>query len=124
MATGILRAFGLDDAQIAKAQQAWLDIPGGANLRVTFDTRNKKRLTATANVSLRDRPKLQAAADTRKQSVDQMLRMIYAEEVKCLLKPTGEFDSVEAIFEAKKDKEAQAALQQKFDKRVNALLGH
>ncbi|MBI5819546.1 MAG: hypothetical protein HZA88_11220 [Verrucomicrobia bacterium] len=123
MAATILRVFGFDNAQIAKAQQAWLDVPGGANLRVNFDAKNRKRLTATANVSLRERPKLQAAADAKKQSVDQMLRAIYAEEVKRLLKPSGEFDSVDAIFVAKKEREVQTALQQKFDKRVDALLG-
>ncbi|MCX6899484.1 MAG: GDSL-type esterase/lipase family protein [Verrucomicrobia bacterium] len=123
MASTILRIFGLDNAQLAKARQAWLDIPGGANLRVNFDAKNRKRLTANANVSLRERPKLQATADAKKQSVDQMLRAIYAEEVKRLLKPAGEFESVDAIFEAKKEREVQTALQQKFDKRVDALLG-
>ena len=123
MATTILRAFGLDNAQIAKARQAWLDLPGGANLRVNFDAKNRKRLSANANVSLRERPKLQAIADTRKQPVEQMLRALYAEEVKRFLKPAGEFDSVDAIFETKKEREVQGALQQKFDKRVDALLG-
>ncbi|MCX6906428.1 MAG: GDSL-type esterase/lipase family protein [Verrucomicrobia bacterium] len=123
MAATILRVFGMDNAQLAKARQAWLDIPGGANLRVNFDAKNRKRITAAANVSLRGRPKLQAAADAKKQSVDQMLLALYAEEVKRLLKPAGEFDSVDAIFEAKKEKEVQAALQRQFDKRVDALLG-
>lgn len=122
MAATILRVFGLDSAQLAKARQAWLDLPGGANLRVNFDTQNRKRLTATANVSLRERAKLQAAAAARKQSVDQLLRAIYAEEVKRLLKPAGEFDSVDAIFEVKKEKEVQVALQRQFGKRVDMLL--
>lgn len=123
MAATILRGFGLDNSQITRARQAWLDLPGGANLRVNFDAKNRRRLTATVNVTLRDRPKLQAAADAKRQSVDQLLRAIYTEEVKRLLKPAGEFDSVDAIFEAKKEREAQSALQQKFDKRVDALLG-
>jgi len=123
MASAILRVFGLDNAQLAKARQAWLDIPGGANLRATFDTKSRKRLTATANVSLRDRPKLQTAADAKKLSADQLLRAIYAEEVKRLLKPAGEFDSVDAIFEAKKERDVQSMLQQRFDKSVDALLG-
>jgi lysophospholipase L1-like esterase len=123
MAATILRAFGFSDTQLAKARQAWLDLPGGANLRVNFDAKNRKRLTANANVSLRQRPQLQAIADARKLPVDQMLRAIYAEEVKRLLKPAGEFDSVDAIFEAKKEREVQTTLQQKFDKRVDALLG-
>ena len=123
MAATILRVFGLTDSQIKTAQQAWLDLPGGANLRANFDAKNRKRLTANANVSLRERSKLQAVADARKQSVDQMLRAIYAEEVNHLLKPAGEFASVDAIFEAKKEREIQTALQQKFDQRVDALLG-
>ena len=32
MASGVLRGFGLDEAQMSKAREAWLDIPGGVTL--------------------------------------------------------------------------------------------
>jgi hypothetical protein len=51
-----------------------------------------------------------------------MANGIYADEVKKILKPAGEYESAEAIFEAKKDKELQSILQQKFGKRVDEML--
>jgi lysophospholipase L1-like esterase len=35
MAEGILRTFGMDDAQIAKAKAAWLEIPNAVSIQVT-----------------------------------------------------------------------------------------
>lgn len=50
MAEGILRALGLDDAQVAKARAAWLDIPASTKLQ------------ASLMVSLKDYNRLAAAA--------------------------------------------------------------
>ena len=50
MAEGILRALGADDAQIAKAKAAWLEIPASTPLKAQF------------SVSLRDYNRLVAAA--------------------------------------------------------------
>lgn len=58
------------------------------------------------------------------KSLDAVLTAAYAEEVKALLKPGGEFESAAAAFEAKKDWEIQAKLQAKFDQRVEAMLKH
>ena len=56
------------------------------------------------------------------KSVDELARAFYAEEVKALLKPGGKFETYDAIFEAKQEKEVQAALQQKLDQHITALL--
>ena len=50
MATGILKALGLDDKQLAKAQDAWLDIPGTSALKVdaSFSQREMQQFEKAA----------------------------------------------------------------------------
>ncbi len=60
MATGVLRGFGLDDAQIAKATEVFMDIPGGAS--------------ASVPLTLRQYAALEAAAAKEGKSVQELLR--------------------------------------------------
>jgi lysophospholipase L1-like esterase len=60
MATGVLRGFGLDDAQIAKATDSFLDIPSGAS--------------ASVPLTLRQYAALEAAAAKEGKSVQDLLR--------------------------------------------------
>ncbi|MCX6904399.1 MAG: SGNH/GDSL hydrolase family protein [Verrucomicrobia bacterium] len=122
MAKGILRAFGLDDPQMAKAREAWLDIPGSASARASYDAGKGKSLKASHKITLRQLERLQALASRENQSLDDLLKAAYAGEVKAVLKPAGEYESAEAIFQAGKDKDVQAQLQEKFSKRVEELL--
>ena len=122
LARGVLQALGLDVAQLKKAQDAWLDIPNGAGLRVRFDAGKGKAFQASARISLRQQDKLKADAAKAGKSLDEILNAAYAADVKALLKPAGEYESTEAIFAAKKDKEVQAALEKKFAAHVEALL--
>ena len=50
MAIGILKALGLDDKQLAKAQDAWLDIPGTSALKVdaSFSQREMQQFEKAA----------------------------------------------------------------------------
>ncbi len=50
MATGILKVLGLDDKELAKAQDAWLDIPNTSNLKVdaSFSQREMQQLEKAA----------------------------------------------------------------------------
>ena len=48
MASGVLRGFGLNDAQIAKATDAFLDIPNGASASVPLTLRQYAALEAAA----------------------------------------------------------------------------
>jgi lysophospholipase L1-like esterase len=50
MATGILKILGLDDKQLAKAQDAWLDIPSTTSLKVdaSFSQREMQQLEKAA----------------------------------------------------------------------------
>lgn len=48
MASGVLRGFGLDEAQMAKATNAFLDIPSGVNASVPLTLRQYSALEAAA----------------------------------------------------------------------------
>jgi lysophospholipase L1-like esterase len=48
MALGVLRAFGLDEAQLRKAQDAWLDEPNAVQLGHAITLRQYEQLTAAA----------------------------------------------------------------------------
>ena len=122
MARGVLQAFGLDAAQLKKAEAAWQEIPGAGSVRVRFDAGQGKSFQATAKLSLRQREQLAARANKDGKSLDAVLTAAYTEEVKALIKPNGEFETAAAVFEAKKNNEVQARLQAKFDQRVEALL--
>lgn len=122
MARGVLQAFGLDAAQLKKAEAAWLEIPGAGSVRVRFDAGQGKSLQATAKLSLRQREQLAAQATKSGKSLDALLSAAYAEDVKAFLKPAGEFENAAAIFMAKKEREVGSKLQEKLDQRVTELL--
>jgi len=114
MARGVLQAFGLDAAQLKKAE--------AGSVRVRFDAGQGKSLQATAKLSLRQREQLAAQATKSGKSLDALLSAAYAEDVKAFLKPAGEFENAAAIFVAKKEREVGTKLQEKLDQRVTELL--
>jgi lysophospholipase L1-like esterase len=61
MATGILRAFGLSDAQLACAREVWLAVP------------NAMQVGAQPRVSLKEFQQLKAAADKQKRSINEIV---------------------------------------------------
>lgn len=69
MATGILKALGLDDKQLAKAQEAWLDLPNTASVKLN------------AAFSQREMQQLEKAAGARNTTVQEMVN----DEVKKVL---------------------------------------
>jgi lysophospholipase L1-like esterase len=122
MARGVLQAFGLDAAQLKKAEAAWQEIPGAGSVRVRFDAGQGKAFQGTAKLTLRQREQLAAQLKKDGKSLDAVLSAAYAEEVKAFFKPGGEFESADAVFAAKKNNDVQGKLQAKFDQRVEALL--
>jgi lysophospholipase L1-like esterase len=54
MAMGILKAFGLSDAQIDKANDVWLDIPHGYSANLTYQMTVNKTLTLRQYLALQD----------------------------------------------------------------------
>jgi len=73
MAEGVLRALGLDDAQVAKAKAAWLDIPASTKLQI-----NK-------TVSLKDYNKLAAAAAKEGLPVNEYVERAMAKALDAIL---------------------------------------
>jgi lysophospholipase L1-like esterase len=124
MARGVLQAFGLDAAQLKKAEAAWQEIPGAGSVRVRFDAGQGKAFQATAKLTPRQRDELTARFKKDGKSLEAVLTAAYAEEVKAFLKPGGEFETADAVFAAKKNNDVQGKLQAKFDQRVEALLKH
>jgi len=70
MAAGVLKAFGMDDAQLAQVKAAWMDLPDAA----PYDIKNR--------ISVRDYIALQKVAAAQKTSVDAMLAADLANDVK------------------------------------------
>ena len=124
MARGVLQAFGLDAAQLKKAEAAWQDIPGSGSVRVRFDAGQGKSFQATAKLSLRQRQELAERFKKDGKSLDAALTAAYADEVKAFFKPGGEFENADAVFAAKKNNDVQGKLQAKFDQHVAELLKH
>ena len=107
-----------------KAEAAWQEIPGAGSVRVRFDAGQGKAFQATAKLSLHQRAQLTERLAKDGKSLEAVLSAAYAEDVKSLIKPGGEFETAAAVFEAKKNNDVQAKLQAKFDERVAALLKH
>ena len=61
MAAGVLKAFGLTDAQVAAAKEKWLDLPNGAPLQVS------------AGLTVRQYQQLRAAAAADGKTIDQVM---------------------------------------------------
>jgi len=79
MARGVLRAFGLDDAQLAAASTMWLALTDAVPLQ------------AKCKISLGEMDRLEALALSRKQSVTAMLEELMSGAVKnaCVNAPAG-----------------------------------
>lgn len=74
MATGVLKAFGLSDAQLQTARNAWLDTPSAV------------KLTAGSNITIRQYTQLRALADKKNATVDNLVSVAVAKAVDDLLK--------------------------------------
>ncbi len=72
MATGVLEAFGLNEAQVQKAREAWLDIPNSCDV--------------SAKITLRQYEQLARKATAQKQSVSELLSPAVAKALESLLK--------------------------------------
>ena len=73
MATGVLKTFGLDAAQIAKAKEVWLDAPG------------THQWNAQASLTQRQAQQLEKLAAARGISVDDLLNQEFDKLVRSLL---------------------------------------
>jgi lysophospholipase L1-like esterase len=77
MATGILRAFGLDDVQLQKAKEAWLDIPEAVEA------------SARKMITLRQWDQLNAIASSKHKTVADMLNEAFGKTVDAMTADAG-----------------------------------
>jgi lysophospholipase L1-like esterase len=107
MATGVLRAFGLDDAQIAKAREAWLDMPHGWSGNVTYS------FTATKELTLREYLKLAQQTPKDNPGVLELLQSMFNDDVRAVLAPAGDKDAAEKL---------KQSVREKFDRSVDEAI--
>jgi lysophospholipase L1-like esterase len=73
MAAGVLKGFGLDTAELSKAKDAWLDIPGTSNV------------AAKMNLTRRQMLQLEKLAAARKTTVNALIDGEFAKTVTTLM---------------------------------------
>jgi hypothetical protein len=73
MATGVLKALGFDAAQLAKAKDVWLDVPG------------THPLNAQTSLTQRQAQQLEKLAAARGLRVDELLDQEFAKLVRSLV---------------------------------------
>jgi lysophospholipase L1-like esterase len=77
MAVGVLKGFGLDAAEVAKASNAWLDIPDAT------------QVSSRVGLTLRQANQLDKLAAERKVSVNSLVNAQFSKAVQALLKTEG-----------------------------------
>ncbi len=77
MAAGVLKGFGLDAAELSKAKEAWLDLPGTSNV------------AAKMNLTRRQMLQLEKLAESRNTTVSALIDGEFAETMADLLKSSG-----------------------------------
>lgn len=78
MALGVLRAFGLGDAELRAVQESWMDIPDAVVLPVS------------PSLTFRQKAQLQELADERKTTVIELIKAEVDKVVAQLLEETGQ----------------------------------
>ena len=111
MTMSILRAFGLDDDQMAKAQKALLDQPDTFEFSPYVNIR----------ISLRQAKALDEIAMKRKMRTDEMLRLLFVADLFPGVS-TKTQEEIEAFLDSQKGKDPWAASRKKLNERLDALL--
>jgi hypothetical protein len=107
MATGILKAVGFTDEQIAKAHEIWLDIPDGWSAKLTIP------VTVTKSLTLRQYDALQKTAPKNSAGgVYELLQQLYHDDFLAVLSP-GDKDGLEKL-----KKQLQEKIDQDIDQRL------
>lgn len=124
MARMILQTLGCTEPQISKAHETWLDLANAGDISARVDVElNKKYFRVTQTLTLRQREKLLAAAQAAKRpTLMHWSKELLASLMKKKVKPTGPYDSLDAIFAQGKDKQVQEELQKEFEMEISKLV--
>jgi hypothetical protein len=112
MAKGVLRALGLDAAQVEKASEYWKDIPNTVELKPSFQ--GKVPLT------LRQKERLDAVAARHKMSAEQMVALLYGADLAGGTSPKTVAE-IEAFLDRQDRKDPAVVLQEGLSRRVEEL---
>jgi lysophospholipase L1-like esterase len=123
MAASLLRAFGLEEAQVQQAIAAWNKIPGTVQRTVAFKTGGPDELPATIRVSGQQWEKLLAAAGEKGWPIENYLRELVNEEGWTFIKAKGEFNSVEDIHAQNRVAEIRQKLDARVQERIEGIAG-
>ena len=124
MARTVLAAFGLNDAQLTKAREAWLDLPGAGAFTTRADIElNKKFFTASCTLTLRQREKvLAAAAAANRPTLSHWSKELLLSLMKRKVKPEGPFESLDALFAPDVKDKVQAELKAEFVAEIEKIV--
>ena len=124
MARTVLAAFGLSDAQLTKAREAWLDLPGAGAFTTRADIElNKKFFAASCTLTLRQRDQvLAAAAAAKRPTLSHWSKELLLTLMKRKVKPEGSFESLDALFAPDVKDKVQAELQAEFVAEIEKIV--
>ncbi|MCC6240549.1 MAG: SGNH/GDSL hydrolase family protein [Phycisphaerales bacterium] len=109
MATGVLQAIGLDNEQIAKARQVWMDIPNGWSAELSYQVKITRSLTLRQYMALQETAPKESAG-----GVLELLEKLYRDDFVGVLSPQGQagLDALKNRLEQKLDQDIHERLQQ------------
>ena len=124
IARTVLESFGLNEEQLAKAHETWLDLPDAGTLGTRADVElNKKFFTATCPLTLRQRERiLTVAAAAKRPTLGHWSKELLLSLMKRKVKPTGPFESLDALFAPESKEKVQRELQAEFVAEVQRLI--
>lgn len=124
MATNVLKTLGLDEEQIAKARDIWLDLPGLGDMQTRVDiVLHKKVMIAKIALTLREREKVLAVIKAaNRPTTTHWSRELLLSLMKRKVKPTGPYESLDALFEPGNQKQVQEELQKEFEQAIHNIV--
>ena len=116
IARTVLAGLGLGEAQLDKARETWLDLPGAGAVRARVDIEMNKKFFATGCVlTLRQRERLlDAAAAAKRPTLNHWAKDLLHSLMKRKVKPAGSYESMDALFAPEAKAKVEAELQQEF----------
>ncbi len=121
-ASRVLKTFGLTQEQVDRLHESWRNIPDAWELRANYDKGNGKMFLVRKLITIRQYERLQQMGAAKKQSTEELVGALHADNIASLIKPRGEIDSYDAIFERKLQEGLQPTLQASFGSDVDRLL--
>jgi lysophospholipase L1-like esterase len=124
----ILMGLGCTNVEIAKAYETWMDIPDTGNFSARVDVvLNKKFFSTNYKLTLRQREKvIEAAKAAKKPTLMHWSKDLLLSLMKKKLKPSGPYESLDALFAQDVKDKVQAELQTEFEAEIRRIItaGH